>query len=234
MSWISDLFKKKSVPELPKYEGPRSQTELTGGKDLLNQLMARQGASGRLKDVYYNDIYEPTATQTRQAWSDYVEPQVNADMSSRGLGRSSLTTDLLRRSAGEREMGLATLAGELKSKGFEQGLAQENFGTSGLQDFVGQEGQLASSAAGLDYQRATNQYGLNANATEYNKNRLSNALMTAGNMYSTISGINSNNALTNYLMQNSNQRRQSVVDPRGYAGNSYYPGGYSSSGGLIR
>ena len=55
MSWFSDLFKKKSVPELPKYEGPRSQTELTGGKELLNQLLARQGASERFRDTYYND-----------------------------------------------------------------------------------------------------------------------------------------------------------------------------------
>lgn len=211
MSWFSDLFKKKSVPELPKYEGPRSQTELKGGKELYDQLMGRQGASQRLKDTYYDEIYQPTAEQARQNWGDYVEPQISADMSSRGLGRSSLATDLIRRSAGERENELAKLAGQLRTQGFETGLEEERFGTSGLQNFVGDEGRLASNAAGIDYQRATNQYGLNADATEYNKNRLSNALITAGNIYSGISGLQNQSALTNYLLQNSNQRRQAVT-----------------------
>jgi hypothetical protein len=234
MSWFSDLFKKKSVPELPKYEGPRSQTELTGGKELLNQLLARQGSSGRLRDTYYNDIFEPTATKVRQEWSDYLEPQMSADASARGLGRSTLTSDLMRRSAGEREMGLATLGGELKSRGFEQGLQQEDFGTSGLQNYVGAEGNLASNAAGIDYNRGVQQYGLNANAAEYNKNRLSNALMTAGNIATTLGSFD----LTNSLMQRSGDRRGAVTgNPyNNYAGTggSYYPGGYKKMSGLIR
>lgn len=235
MSWLSDIFKKKSVPELPKYEGPRSQLELTGGKDLLNQLLARQGASGRLQDVYYNNIYQPTADQTRSDWSNYVAPQISSDASARGLGRSTLVSDLLRRSAGEREMGLATLAGNLKNQGFQSGLQQEDFGTSGLSNFVSNEGKLASNAAMQDFNRANNQYGLNLNASESNKSRLTdmlmNGLLTAGNIYSTVSGINSNNALTQYLLNGNNNRSAIITDPVSKYGK--YPGGYAGLSGLI-
>ncbi len=235
MSWFSDLFKKKSVPELPQYEGPRSQIGLTGGQELYDQLLARKGASGRLQDVYYNNIYQPTANQARADWSNYTLPEISSSASARGMGRSSLVEDLIRRSAQEREGGLATLAGNLKSQGFEQGLAQENFGTSGLQDFVGNEANLASKAAGMDFSRNMNQYGLNSAASEANSNRLTNALMnglvTAGNVYSTMSGINTNNALTDYLLNRSSNRRAIVSDPVSSSGK--YPGGYAGLSGLI-
>ena len=133
-------------------------------------------------------------------------------------------------------MGLATLAGNLKNQGFQAGLQQEDFGTSGLANYVSNEGNLASNAAGQDFNRNMQQYGLNAQASEQNKNRLSNLLMTAANVAMPFIApeLALTNTLTQALMGNSNQRRSAVLDPRGYVGNSYYPGGYSSSGGLIR
>jgi hypothetical protein len=132
------------------------------------------------------------------------------------------------------------LAGELKSRGFEKGLQQEDFGTGGLQTFVGDEGRLASNAAGIDYNRGVQQYGINADWNDKNSQRLGNAITTAGNIFTSLGGVGGSGGsdITSALMQNSSDRRGAVTgNPyNNYAGTggSYYPGGYKKLSGLIR
>lgn len=183
MSWFSDLFKKKKVQSVPAYEGATSQLQLTGGQDLLNQLLARRGASSRLRDVYYNDIFQPTADYVRGTRNEQIINPILAQAGSMGMARSSKISDDLANRIAQQELGLAQYGGELKAKGFETGLGEEQFGTSGLANFVGNEANLNTNAANQKFRGGI----INTEAIN-NFNQQPNPLVTAASMGLTTAG----------------------------------------------
>lgn len=186
MSWISSLFKKKETPELPRYEGAKSQMELTGGNELYKQILSQKGAAERLKDIYYNELFKPTADYVRSTRDEQIVNPIMAQAGAMGMARSTKISDDLASRIAQQELGLAEYGGELKTQGYETGLNQENLGLNALQNWVGNEGNLNMNYATNKYNRDTTQYGLNRQTEAVNAQRLPNTLQTAGTIASLL------------------------------------------------
>lgn len=181
--------KKQEQVQYPQYTGPKSQLDVTGGQELLDQLMARKGASTRLRDVYYNDLYQPTANYVRGMRNEQIINPIMAQAGAMGMSRSSKVADDLANRITQQELGLGQYGGELKARGFETGLGEEKFGTSGLENFVGNEAELASTAAGLDYKRNVSQMLADRTISQENEGILPSIFATAGNLFPSVSPV---------------------------------------------
>jgi len=121
--------------------------QFPGAQEAYKGYQSKIGGAPGMAQRYYDYMYQPTAEAARSQWSGYVEPEISSQASARGMGRSSLVADLLRRSAQEREMGLAQYGGELRQKGYETGLGEENIGLQGLERTAGQSAEQQARAA---------------------------------------------------------------------------------------
>jgi len=149
---MGSIFKKmfSGGPKisLPGREAIQSDyLQFPGAQEAYKGYQSKIGVAPQMAQRYYDYMYQPTAEAARSQWSGYVEPEITSQMSARGMGRSSLVADLLRRSAQEREMGLAQYGGQLRQQGYEQGLGEENIGLAGLQDTAGRSADQQLRAA---------------------------------------------------------------------------------------
>ena len=127
----------QSISEMPSYQSARD-------------LLSTYGTPESYRDKYYRDIFQPTATQARADWESYTEPTISGRMSGMGMGRSTMAADLLRRSAQEREMGLAKLGGDLRARGYETGLGERGKQLAGYQSLIGPEQAQDAARVGFD------------------------------------------------------------------------------------
>jgi len=151
-----------------------------GAKEAYGAYKSRIGVAPEMAQRYYDYMYQPTADLARSNWSGYVEPEISSSMSARGMGRSSLVADLLRRSSQEREMKLAEYGGGLRKEGYEQGLGEERFGIGGLSDTASKAADQEARAANYQTDLADRLYNANQGRFTNQQDMLSKTIGTIG------------------------------------------------------
>ncbi len=104
---LAPFFGGNSKKQDTTYTGPQpiqSITELPMGKTLSDILMQRmQGQGVGYSPDFVDRTTSPVIAQRMARYNEYELPELTSAMSARGLQRSSLTGDLIRRQAGARE-----------------------------------------------------------------------------------------------------------------------------------
>lgn len=162
---MASFFQKLFGAKQPKISLPGKEAisgrylDFPGAQEAYEAYKGKIGIAPQMAQRYYEELYGPTAEAARAQWAGYVEPQITAQASARGLGRSSLVQDLLRRSVQERELGLARYGGELRTRGYETGLGEERFGITGLGDIAARSAQQEAARAEWERSLAERLYG---------------------------------------------------------------------------
>ena len=133
---MGKLFKKKKSQEqpAPTVSGPKDITDVIAGPLFLKtaqQFVERPQGFG---PEFVERTSRPDIQQLDARFAEEVKPDIEAEMSSRGLGRSSLATQQLIRASQQKERDIASILGgaygqqagakqEEKFQGF-QGLGQ--------------------------------------------------------------------------------------------------------------
>lgn len=110
------LWNREDDEESKGYEGIRpyeSITEFPLGKqltDLLSERMA--GQSVGFGDDFVSRTTDPAIATRDARYNEFEKPQISAELSARGMGRSTLAGDLIRRSFQDKERDISNILSE--------------------------------------------------------------------------------------------------------------------------
>lgn len=181
------------------------------GYSALRQLSSSIGAPETYRDKYYQDLYTPTANQARSQWEQYVKPQI---MDESLIPRSTQTADLLRRSAGERELELARYGGELRSRGLDRGYSQQGRKISLEQDLLGREITQQGAQDRFEQGQFQDVRQQDVARREYERGILPSALQAGGSAFNAFGGSQA-------LQQLLQGQGGGAVSPTGYQGEDF-------------
>jgi len=203
-------------PEQVKYEGLRSLTEIPETAGYTEELERRMGQGPEhWRDSFYEDIYQPTAEEVRGNWGEQVQDPIMSAAGAMGAERASPTIDRLAKELTKRELGLATLAGDLRVKGSQFGKGISESARAGLGNYIGAEGATQQRAAMADLGGAQ-QYeqdlsGFAQRQEQVLPDMLGTGIETAGTVYDL---MNPQKSWLDQLMDRTGNKRTAINAPR--------------------
>jgi hypothetical protein len=162
MGFFGKLFGSEKKDQ--SYQGARpimSLSELPMGRTLSDLLMQRmQGQGVGFGNDYVSRTTNPSIQARMNRWQDYEMPQLSSQLSARGMARSTLAGDLIRRSAGEREQDISQLLANAYQQNEMQKRQEIQNALSQGQGYLGMEAGQQNAGRAADYQNYLGQIGL--------------------------------------------------------------------------
>ena len=131
--------KVQTVP----YEGIKSLKQIEETEPYTKELWKRiYGAPEEWSQKFYEQAYEPTAARVRGEWGEQVQAPLMQQAGAMGAERATPTINRLARELTRRELGLAEMAGTLRTQGLEAGRQVSGAAMSGMQNYINTEADV--------------------------------------------------------------------------------------------
>ena len=190
MSWLSDLFSPKKK-EAPAVSMPYQDPSIALAKKSLEDLIAQRGYYKESEMGYTPSVISsttaPYATARRANYQSYEVPQISAEASARGLGRSTIPVNRIALSGQEAERDIEQRIADMVQRSEALKAAQKSENASIYQNAISGLTGIGTQQVGA--QNQANLYAadaLNTNRAAGNQRAVDTAKIGAGAVLSLL------------------------------------------------
>lgn len=169
---LSQSGKKKKKTEVPTYQGQRPYSTLKDIPEISGQylptLTDRLGGRGvGFREAELSAATSPYAAERRANLAQQTIPQISAQASARGLGRSTIPVNRIALASGEAERDIGQRIADLRLANEQQRRLEINNALASIGQFGQAEAATKAQAAGFDLGEFQQARGMNVQGDQF-------------------------------------------------------------------